>query len=90
MDDDPKLNENVEFKAHTFTIAGLIRNLAPAFIAFMASSTFKAVPTCSILDIFRSEKTLAKQSLYRHIWNLSMTSLICILKGKNIRSPFLR
>ena len=26
MDYDPKVNENVEFKAHTFTIAGLIRN----------------------------------------------------------------
>lgn len=32
--------------AYTFTVAGLIRNLAPAFIADLASSAFKTVPTC--------------------------------------------
>jgi hypothetical protein len=64
---NPRLHVTAEFKMHTFTIAGLIRNLAPAFIAFLASSTFKTVPTCRILNIFRNEKTFAKQSLYRYI-----------------------
>ena len=63
MDYDPKVNENVEFKAHTFTIAGLIRNLALAFIAFMASSTFKTVPTCSIL-IFSQVRKLLQNNPY--------------------------
>lgn len=33
----------------TITIAGLIRNFAPAFMAFLASIAFKTVPTCKIL-----------------------------------------
>lgn len=36
----------VETPAHTITVAGLIRNLAPAFIESLASLACNTVPTC--------------------------------------------
>lgn len=36
----------------TLTVAGLMRNLAPAFIVFLASSIFNTVPTCKVRGDF--------------------------------------
>lgn len=58
---------------HTFTMAGLIRNLAPEFIAFLASSTLRTVPTCKILGEFRRN---SKNSNQVCIWIISMALLL--------------
>jgi hypothetical protein len=53
-----------ESKMHTFTIAGLIRNLAPEFIALLASSTFSTVPTCRILAVSENSRKTILINLY--------------------------
>lgn len=40
--------------SYTFTIAGLMRNLAPAFMALLASLAFKTVPTWKIPRSFKA------------------------------------
>lgn len=35
---------------HAFTIAGLMMNFAPAFLAFWASPGFKTVPTWNVIE----------------------------------------
>lgn len=47
----------------TITIAGLMRNFAPAFMAFLASLEFKTVPACKRLQNYDMSSTFMSDNL---------------------------